>query len=575
MNTKKRRKTRFALIAVLCAAFVAVGVLWLAGASTALAEDPTPLSGSVKTASPEAVSPGGKVAYTIVLSNSSMISATGQVVVGDMLDEALSYVPASARVYPDGIGASWLINNPPYVTFTVPSIAINSVVTLAFQVEVTTAAQMGDVISNTAMIHFDSSILERTALIKVAATPVSKIMSPWDKQFITDRGNFVVSGRAWTADQNPTFPGVPVIKSAIYDPFSGGGANVVQWDAVPGVVNSYVLQESPDDTFTTVEEVEVGSAILSWPFTGNTPGTYYYRIKTTNDWGDSFWSDVASVIVPTGTLALNVEGLMSPTAPVFSYQPVVEVNIKEVGGLDNWQVVSSNSLVYPGDWWDWTYTWPLPTENDGQQYVIRTRAKDLVGNYDPAKMDTVTVTVKNGLRFVYFPLVMRYYPPIPYPPTLNIASNDGYGNYSLSWVYGYPDFTPTSYHFQEATDAAFTNLTIDGTRLSPQTFTDQAPGTYYYRVRGVNIYGPGAWSNTQMIVVASQGFFDDFSNSNTGWRKKIDNNTLETAYEAGFYKMKILLNLNSANNKKMGIIDHGFFRIFSDMQQHKPGIGGS
>ncbi len=555
MYPKKRRTTRLTLIAVLCAAFVAMGVMWLAGAGTALAEDPTPLSGSVKTASPEAVSPGSKVAYTVVLSNSSMISATGQVVVGDMLDPALSYVPSSARVYPDGIGASWLTNNPPYITFTVPSIAINSVVTLAFQVEVTTAAQMGDVISNTALIHFESSILERTALIEVAATPISKIMSPWNKQLITERGNFVVSGRTWTADQSPEFPNPPVIQQPIiYVPQTGGGYYFVQWSAVAGGL-SYELQEAPDDTFSEITSYTLGSGVTNRLFTNQAPGQYFYRIQVLNSLGSSFWSDVASVVVPTSNLALEVDALMSPAAPVASYQPVVEVNIKQVGGLDNWLPATSVTLDGFGDWWNWTYTWPLPTENDGQQYVVQTRAKDLVGNYDPAMIDTVTVTVKNGLRFVYFPLIVRYYPPIPYAPTLNIASNDGKGNYSLSWVYGYSNFIPTSYHFQEATDAAFTNLTIDSTRTSPQTFTNQTPGTYYYRVQGVNSYGAGAWSNTQMISVVSQGFFDDFSNSNSGWRKKIDNNTLETAYEAGFYKMKILLDLNSANNKKMGIVN--------------------
>jgi uncharacterized repeat protein (TIGR01451 family) len=560
MNPSKMRNLRFILLAVLSAAFTFAGFVWLSGEGAALAEATALLDGSVKSASPDAVSPGSKVDYTIVLINSSLVSPTGQVVVTDMLADVLSYVPSSADVNPDGIGASWLTNNLPYITFTVPSVAANSVVTLAFQAEVSTTVQMGDLITNTANITYDGNFLQRMVVVEVAETPISRIDIPWNNQLITVRGDFEVSGRAWTADQTPEFPGAPVISPIVYVP-QDGGYYFVQWSSVTGAL-SYVLQESEDDTFSpaTTNEYAIPSSQTSRLVSGNLPGTYYYRVKALGTLGSSFWSDVESVVVPAGYLAFQGENLLSPATPDASYMPVVEVSIKKVGDADNWQTADV-MLDQFGDWWNWTYTWTLPVEINGQQYIVQTRAKDLVGNFDPVKMDTVTVTVKNGDRFVYLPLVTRDAILHPYAPILNVDSNDGQGNYALSWVYPHGVFVPTSYQFQEATNPGFTVLLIDEVRPSPQVFQDKELGTFYYRVRGINTYGPGPWSNSQTILVEEKGFFDDFSNTATGWLRGLYDATDSDAkdvvdfdYISGEYRMWIKLATDGSHNEKTGTV---------------------
>jgi len=400
--------------------------------------------------------------------------------------------------------------------------------------------------------------------ITIEDYPTARIFEPWNNQLFTNRGTFTIRGRAWTGD-DPGFPDPPVLSPIV----NGGGANdwyVVQWTAVPNAVQ-YVLQESTDMYFSTItDEVIVDAPTTSRSFTSQPRGrTYYYRAKTRTMEHESRWSAVQSVTVNPSALLfepLTVAPVMPSIAPLGAVTPpTVEVNIKKVGATqpDNWLPATAITADPTGDWWNWTYAWPLPVEDDAQ-YDIQVRAKGIDGNFDPAKIDTVRVVIRNGTRFVYLPLVMRRYPPVPYAPTLNVPSNDGYGTYQLTWVYNHPGdpYPPTSYTFQEATDAGFANLTINETRTSPQSFTNKPVGTYYYRVRGNNAYGAGAWSNVQIIVVSPRGFFDDFNNPNSGWPRQVysvdGRGVLDVNYDNGTYRMKILLDQWGLNNRRMGII---------------------
>ncbi len=157
------------------------------------------------------------------------------------------------------------------------------------------------------------------------------------------------------------------------------------------------------------------------------------------------------------------------------------------------------------------------------------------------------------------PIIMKRYPPVPYPPTLTKPSDDGAGTYTLAWTYNHTSLFPTQYRFQEATDAAFTNLTIDQIRTSPQIFTDKATGTYYYRVAGVNAAGLGEWSNVITVNVV-RGYFDNFSNNNSGWPRSVvredGRSVFDRAYEASnaTYRAKIMLHTGGLNNYRVGTV---------------------
>ncbi|MFP4394721.1 MAG: hypothetical protein ACLFTI_05590 [Anaerolineales bacterium] len=559
MNQSKWRDKHYilTLASVLGCVLIGLGLLAVMNHAVQAQGGTVFLPSSYKTVFPDQVSPGGTVDYTIVLVNSNTTSSTGEIIVTDPLTTPLTYVSGSAEIAPEGT-PGYLESIPQGVRFKILDIDPSSRVTLTFQAVLTTGVSQGDVITNTAVVSDATGEFELSAAFTVAAPPISKFDHPWNDQYITDRGTLEVEGRAWLSDQTPEFPPAPTLYDIPYG--SGRDWYNVSWSSVPDVL-SYQLQEAKTPDFESPTTFSEGADTTSHYFENKSSGTYYYRLRARNDYGDSFWSNVVSVTVTTSrAMAWGADQPRVAAAPAAATQaPVVEVNIKPVGGEDDWVAVDDVAAApLDGSWWNWSYDWDLPVVDDATEYVIQTRARDAAGTEFGA-LDTVTVTVDNGIRFVYLPLIAKRYPPIPFATTLKVDNNDTYGNYALSWSYDHSDpYPPTSYHFQEATDANFTNLTIDENRTSPQSFTDKPVGTYYYRVRARNQYGSGAWSNVVKIDVQSHGYFDDFSDNNSGWPrhtyKDNDRAVMGTWYEFDSYRMKILLDKEGLNNYRMGLV---------------------
>jgi uncharacterized repeat protein (TIGR01451 family) len=161
----------------------------------------------------------------------------------------------------------------------------------------------------------------------------------------------------------------------------------------------------------------------------------------------------------------------------------------------------------------WSYLW-APT-GELQTYTVTARSVDGVGNVG-APASAITVTA--GETRLYLPIIFRRWPPVPYTPVLNAIDNPGpTGSYTVSW--SYTGATPvTTFTLQEATDSDFLSNVTDyypgGGAF--QVVSGKVAGTYYYRVRGHNTYGPGEWSNVVSTVVRTS-YFDDFGNPQSGW----------------------------------------------------------
>lgn len=152
-----------------------------------------------------------------------------------------------------------------------------------------------------------------------------------------------------------------------------------------------------------------------------------------------------------------------------------------------------------------------------------------------------TVEVSVGDAYVYLPLVMRRWPPIPYAPTMNAIDNDDLDDeYTVSWSYNHPNVPVSSFTLQEATDRDFTEDVITYT-IAAGTFSkaisDQDGDTYYYRVRGVNAWGLGAWSNVVEAVVQNDYIYNFYDSGNReGWGvRRYDS----TSGDLDDYKVKV------------------------------------
>jgi hypothetical protein len=94
----------------------------------------------------------------------------------------------------------------------------------------------------------------------------------------------------------PPTPYTPVL-----DPIDNSdqdNAYTITWDPVP-LAEIYILEEAPTARFAETRTVYQGTQ-TTWtvPSPGQTPGTYHYRLRATNDWGHSAWSALQTVTVP-------------------------------------------------------------------------------------------------------------------------------------------------------------------------------------------------------------------------------------------------------------------------------------
>jgi hypothetical protein len=91
----------------------------------------------------------------------------------------------------------------------------------------------------------------------------------------------------------PSVPDTPVL-NAISNP-DGDGNYSVTWNAAD-LASTYTLQEDTNASFTNPTTRYSGSG-TSWSASSKPAGTYYYRVKASNSWGDSGWSNVQQAIV--------------------------------------------------------------------------------------------------------------------------------------------------------------------------------------------------------------------------------------------------------------------------------------
>jgi hypothetical protein len=338
-------------------------------------------------------------------------------------------------------------------------------------------------------------------------THTSQTRSPEKWATITEKESLTIEGVAWDAGFPRPFPGDTTL-SPISN-YGGMGNYNIEWTEAVSATN-YVVYEDDNPEFDSPTIWDVSGTID--PVFGRSVGTYYYRVRAYNAvMLPGRWSNTEAVTV---TSAKASEASSKPEAlsmPVTLTQVTASDQVTVQMRIDSgdWQVVPVT--LNAGGWWDWTYEWTL-AEEDRVQHTISTRAKGADGVFGP--VDTITVTVDNDIYIMYFPYIPRRWPPIPYAPTLNNISNDDEnGDYVVSWSYGYTDPPVTNYTLQEASDADFTDPTEYSTSSTSYTFSDKDSGTYYYRVRGNNSYGPGEWSNTRSVSVRSYSYYYDFNSS--------------------------------------------------------------
>ncbi len=123
-------------------------------------------------------------------------------------------------------------------------------------------------------------------------------------------------------------------------------------------------------------------------------------------------------------------------------------------------------------------------------------------------------------NIVYLPLISRRYPPIPYAPSLAPITNVSAGEpYTLTWSVPSSTIPIQYYTIQAATEETFSNPQSYTCTTTSYTIPDATNQIIYYRVRGHNIWGDGAWSNVE--ATQFEAFLEDFDGpSDLDWHAK-------------------------------------------------------
>ncbi len=356
---------------------------------TVVQENNSPLKGSEKLVSPQIAPPdgAGEIEYTIVLVNDSDQLLTS-VLVTDTLDQRLQYVAGSLDVEPD-----LAVEPVEFPVVELAAILAKQEVTIRFRARLVSAVPDGTVIPNKAQINDGEQVFwtneVNVTFMEQPMLPHVRIDSPLNGGIVTDPPSttYQIRGVAWITPS--TFPADPVLLPINYEP--GNPYYFVEWEPVDRA-EAYVLEESEVPNFEALEETYVVfSPTTKQPVEDLAVGTYYYRVRADNARGlSSRWSNVESVTVTqpsvsSDIVAPNVIDRIDDINTIY-LPDVVEVKV----GDGDWQ---SASLTETAGYWEWTYDWFLPMQ-DNVTYTIQARACDDARNC--GETDAVTVTLFNA-----------------------------------------------------------------------------------------------------------------------------------------------------------------------------------
>jgi subtilisin family serine protease len=210
--------------------------------------------------------PGDRITFTLSISNVGGVVATG-VVVTDVLppqvlaptyDNSLPITPTGVYTYVWDVGTL--------------DVGQSGVITVYGQIDPGLSDPV--VFANSASVSAaqDNTLGNNTSRVTIGGYKV----------------HFPIVMKGW-----PPIPATPVLNTISN---SGGGNYTVSWNAAD-LADTYTLQEDDNAALSSPTTVYGPGTGLSWSASSKTSGTYYYRVKATNTYGDSGWSNIQSISV--------------------------------------------------------------------------------------------------------------------------------------------------------------------------------------------------------------------------------------------------------------------------------------
>ncbi len=298
------------------------------------------LTPSTKIVDQAEAAPGSALTYTVMLSNTGVVSAT-DVMVTDTLPVSLTMVPASLVVTPD---LGQYDANTGVITWT-GTISPSSEIMLQFSAMLTDTLSPGTYVTNTVQIATTGSVITREA------------------------GTLIVS------DVTTTTIFLPVVYKSVPPPDLSASrpTNANTWDLSWTVdfagVTKYELQESQDPSFSSYTSTELNQVTYQASKQASFNNDYYYRVRAFVGDAVGAWSNVVHVL---GNYRDDFNDSTSNWMPVRRMTYLEETEARYGTGNE-----AGNLIIIVGDRWDWMIASPLQ-EAPPVPYEIeyRTRVHD-------------------------------------------------------------------------------------------------------------------------------------------------------------------------------------------------------
>jgi titin len=266
-------------------------------------------------------------------------------------------------------------------------------------------------------------------------------------------------------------PEAPVL-AAISNP-GGDGEYLVDWSDVTGAT-SYEVEQADNPEFTAATAVDTVTSSQLQVY-GQETGLWYYRVRSSNDGGDSTWSNTESVgVIPVTPLLAAISNPEADGEYLVDWSDVAGTTSYRLEEDDN-AAFTSPTVRYSGS----ASEYQVSAQERGVWYY-RVRASSEGG--DSAWSNTKSVGVA------------------PAAPVLAAISNlDGNRDYLVDWN---DVADAASYRLEEDDNAAFSSPTVRYAGAGSQfQVYGQETGLWYYRVRASGAGGDSAWSNAQSVGV--------------------------------------------------------------------------
>ena len=307
---------------------------------------------------------------------------------------------------------------------------------------------------------------------------------------IADYGDFIPESHEDNNQREESFyvscsvPSAPSLSSPSNGSSTCDTTPYFDWSSVSGAT-SYRIQVDNSSSFSSPEIDTTASNSDYTPGSPLSPGTYYWRVSTSNSCGSGSWSGVWNVMIQSAPAAPS---LSSPsngsstcdTTPYFDWSSVsgatsyrIQVDNSSSFSSPEIDTTASNSEYTPGSPLSpGTYYWRVSTSNS-------------CGSSSWSSAWNVTVLS------------------VPAPPSLSSPSNGS----SVCDTTPYFDWSSvsgaTSYRIQVDNSSSFSSPEID-TTASNSDYMPGSPllsGAYYWRVSASNSCGSGSWSLLGVVTI--------------------------------------------------------------------------